>query len=266
MWHEKCLWQLQDAGALGLQGRKGELCMSRIGGLVVALTATIGLTLQINNAVAAAISWSSPQNISGDSDVSTLGSLVGALNIGAPGVGDTTVNGVDFFGLPVSGNSATSGGFTLALATGFSSVNGSVSSNAPFATLSPSYRLLLSSFAGNAVAAPFSLTISGLNIGDQYQFEWWANTTATTPVDVSSTATNTVTLSSNVSALDGGLGQFVIGTFTADSSGEVITFNSTSQPLLDSLQLRDTTPVPEPATLALLSAGLLALGVTRRKK
>ena len=240
--------------------------MSRIGGFVVALTATIGLILQIDNAVAAAITWSSPQNISADSDVSTLGSLVGALNIGGSGVGDTTVNGVDFSGLSVSGTSVTSGVFTLALATGFSSADGNVSSNAPFATLSPSYQLLLSSFAGNAAAAPFSLTISGLNIGDQYQFEWWANTTASSNTDVSATATNTVTLSSQPSSLVGGLGQFAVGTFTADSPNEVITFNSTFQPLLDGLQLRDITPAPEPPALALLSAGLLALGVTRRQK
>jgi hypothetical protein len=51
---------------------------------------------------AASITWGGAQNIAGDSDVSTSGTLVGAINIGAPGVANTTVNGVLSTGLALT--------------------------------------------------------------------------------------------------------------------------------------------------------------------
>ena len=59
---------------------------------------------------AATITWNTPQNITGDGDVSTAGSLVQASNVS----GDTTtVNGVAFTPFLTAGGSATSGVFTL---------------------------------------------------------------------------------------------------------------------------------------------------------
>src|ERR1043166_7327806 len=51
---------------------------------------------------AAVVSWGAPTTISGDSDVSTSGTLLGAVNWGfsSAGIGNptTTVNGVTFIG------------------------------------------------------------------------------------------------------------------------------------------------------------------------
>ncbi len=61
------------------------------------LTAALLATALAAQAVPVAnITWGSAQNIIGDSDVSTLGSLLYAYNAGEDGVASTTVNGVLF--------------------------------------------------------------------------------------------------------------------------------------------------------------------------
>src|SRR5262245_25406127 len=73
---------------------------------------------------AATIDWGSPTNISGDSDVSTNGTLLSAVNPGLYGpIGKaTTVNGVNFIAWATGGSGAPtvpSGVFTLTPAPGF---------------------------------------------------------------------------------------------------------------------------------------------------
>ena len=75
----------------------------------------------------------------------------------------------------------------------------------------------MSSFAGSNFF--FTLTMSGLTAGHQYQFEWWNNTsTGTLLTDTTAVAGNSVTLLSNTTFSVGGLGQFAVGTFTADGA------------------------------------------------
>src|SRR5438105_4408842 len=74
-------------------------------------------------AEASSITWGSATNITGDSNVSTGGTLVGAFNIGGPGVGSTTVNGVMFAPFALSGTTSTSGNFTFAMPTSSVSTN-----------------------------------------------------------------------------------------------------------------------------------------------
>jgi hypothetical protein len=230
--------------------------------------AALATCLLAGRAEAAPISWGAAQNISGDADVASTGTLVGALNIGGPGVANTTVNGTTFIGQGLSGTSVTSGQFTFALPAGFQSNNGVGSPLAPFAALSLSYQSLLSSLAGNQFADPFTLTIAGLSVGHQYEFEFWSNTSDFLNTVTTATATNSTSLGSNPTDSGGGVGQFGIGTFTADVSNEVISFNSTTEPLINGLQLRDITPTtaPEPAGLALFGVGLGGLGLIRRRR
>src|SRR4051812_3181479 len=80
---------------------------------------------------AATISWSSATTISGDADVNTSGSLVGALVLG--GTATTTVNGVTFTGFRPAASGATFGNFTFTNSASGSFPSGHVSSaSAPF--------------------------------------------------------------------------------------------------------------------------------------
>ena len=75
-------------------------------------------------------------------------------------------------------------------------------------------------------------------------------------IEVTSAATNNVTLDSNLTDSAGGLGQFVIGTFTADGVSQSIDFTAASSgsgPLINAFQVR---AVPEPSTYAMALAGI----------
>lgn len=207
-------------------------------------------------ASAASIIWGAPTGIGADTDVSTNGTLLSAFNLGSSGVSTTTINGVTFTGLAVSGTLATSGNFSFS-GSGMISTNSLGSGAAPFVNLSSSYKTLLSSAAG-AVNTPVTLTISSLTVGAGYEFEWWSdNSIETTQYLNTATAGNAVTLNTNPSATVGGVGQWVVGTFTADSPSEIISFTSTNGgPIINAVQLRQTS-VPEPSsTVLLIAAGL----------
>jgi len=117
--------------------------------------------------------------------------------------------------------------------------------------------------------------MAGLTAGQPYQFQWWAATAHPLtgpngqPVQGSdkhsATAGNTVILDDNPSGLEGGLGQFAIGTFVADAGSQTVTF-AAFEPSggpgfaqLNAFQLRAVAPsVPETASLL---AGMLPIGV-----
>jgi hypothetical protein len=223
------------------------------------------------------IDWGSgPQNITGDSDVSTQGTLVNAFNLGASGVTFTTVNGVTFAAFTFAGF----GSFTTTTASGnysFTEDSGVLNSYnnlgtvaGAYSLLSPSYRTLLGGAGSSTFLDTLKLTISGLTAGQTYQFQWWNNNSSLVTSDgdgyqlnTVATADNSVTLDANVGNLSGALGQFAIGTFTATSSTAFINFNGNvadpSDPMLNAFQLRDITGVPEPATWTLLGLGALLL-------
>jgi hypothetical protein len=225
---------------------------------------------------AAFITWGAAANISGDTDVVTTGTLVGAFNLGDTGVPSTIVNTVPFAALAVPTNSSspfTSGNITLAASNGsFNSFNtGAGSGSPPFSNLTLAYRTLLSGGTEPVPVQPvptLTLTISGLTIGQQYEFEWWDNTSSTVfqpGQTTTATAGNSVTLRGNTTNQFGGTGQFAPGTFTADATSEVITFTAVAPSLefVNGFQLRDLGPavtaVPEPASAIPLITGALAL-------
>jgi hypothetical protein len=223
---------------------------------------------------AAPITWGPPITIKGDADVDTTGTLVGALNLGLPTT-NTTVNGVPFTGLSLTFVQS-SGPFSFSVSGfGFFGESSSGSTNSPFSALSPSYQTLLGAGSGTMgfpTAPPFLLTITGLTVGDTYEFEWWTNLSFGTQPRVMAAAVNSVVLSSNTTGTDGGVGQFAIGRFTADATSEAITFSGVSgvSPVLNGLQLRDlgpaAAPVPEPTTVALFAVGLGGLALNRWRR
>jgi hypothetical protein len=220
------------------------------------LAALALLLSAVGPAAAAPMTWGPPTTISGDTDVSTVGTLIAAFNTGGPDIPTTTVNGVTFEALALQGNTFTSGNFTFSHSKpnqAFLFNDHVGSSSPPFSTLSPPYQALLSSFTGGA---PFTLTISGLTVGQGYEFEWWANVSspALSGVFATATAGNSVALNGNTTGQVGGVGQFAIGTFTADAPTEAITFSGAPLTLseLDGFELRE---IPEPSSVALLALG-----------
>jgi hypothetical protein len=223
------------------------------------------------------IDWGSgAHSITGDSDVSTAGTLVNAFNLGADGVTFTTVNGVTFtaFTFPGFGSFSTtvaSGNYSFTEDSGvLNSYNNLGTVAGDYSLLSPSYRTLLSGGGSATFLDTLQLTISGLTAGQTYQFQWWNNNSSLTTssgdgyqLNTVATAGSPVSLDANVGNVSGGLGQFAIGTFTADGPTALINFNGNvadpSDPMLNAFQLRDITGVPEPATWTLLGLGVLAL-------
>ena len=203
------------------------------------LTATVWLGLMAGTAQAAVVTWGAVQNITGDSDVLTTGTLVAAENYGLTGVSSTTVNGVTFSARPFGAFASNS----LGAVTG------------PFSSLSAPYQTLLSS-------AVLGLATTGLNtsltIGQTYQVQLWSNISnvaANSVTDVISG--NTVSLNSNTTAAIGGLGQYVVGTFVADTVFQTFSFAPTGR--INGFQIRALpSAVPEPGSAL---AGMLALGV-----
>jgi hypothetical protein len=227
----------------------------------------------------AVVTWGAPQAISGDADVSTDGTLVAAFNVGDLAVASATVNGVFFQGFVVQTTvtSASSGNFSLSASGGdfFLSSNadyGSVSPpSPPFTGLSAPYQTILGGATITAQPTTFALTMGGLTPGESYQFQWWANLSGAVLPGVSTlhaaSAGNTVTLNDNPSGLEGGLGQYVTGTFVADGTSQMITFlpvpaggpNSSAQ--LNAFQLRQ---IPEPSSIGLLGLAAVTLGFRAR--
>lgn len=219
---------------------------------------------------AAPIIWDAPQTISSDTDVVVSGSLAYAYTIGEEGVPSTTVNGVlfDSFEFLTGGTSASVGSVTFTESPGILDATlGLGSTSAPFVNLAAAYRVLLASggFASNANV--ITATLGDLTPGQQYLLQvWTSNASLFTPgfgtlQQTTLAATNQVTLDANTTDLVGGLGQFVVGRFTADATTQAFTLAGanvpTNLPLINAMQVR-AIPVPEPSTSCMILAGLAA--------
>ncbi len=157
------------------------------------------------------------------------GALVAAGNLG-DGVTQMAINGVSFDSIGFNSLGTTnivSGVFELTSGgTGMFSVDGDFGSAAsPYNSLSSEYQSLLDSgvFAFEPGNTPASITLemSELLIGRTYEFQWWVNDSrGSGDFDRTTTASagNSVALDHNVANSEGGVGQYVIGTFTADAT------------------------------------------------
>jgi hypothetical protein len=233
--------------------------------------------------IATPITWGSAQNITGDSDVSTLGSLLYAYNAGEAGVTSTTVNGVLFspYVFPHHPHqTTTTGSVTFTESPDYLlPFNNLGTGSGSFDSLSGSYATLLSSGGSAGLPDTITGTFGGLTAGNDYLIQWWSNDSASTfgGVFVQTQASqiggnSTVTLDSNLSNSAGGLGQYAIGTFTATSSSVAFNLNSvTGLPLINAFQIRDVTSsaVPEPGQVAaslLLLFGIGGYILLKRRK
>ena len=223
--------------------------------------------------------WQPAQSISGDSDVKTQGSLLYAYNVGASGVSGATVNGVAFLAYAFPANftaqTVTVGSVSMTESPGYLvSSNTLGGGSAPFTSLTSGYQALLGS--GGSATLPNSITVTfgGLTASQQYLVQWWSNNSGNGKIDYlglnNTTATSgltSATLDANTTDTVGGLGQYVTGTFTANSSTYSMELAATDlysdAPLINAFQVR---AIPEPSSLALLAAGCGVVVLRRRRK
>jgi hypothetical protein len=226
---------------------------------------------------AAPITWGSPQTVSGDSDVSTTGSLVYAFTFGGTAAPPSaTVNGVTFSPFRVPGGiitSATVGSVTISESPGklFAS-NAFGSSSAPYSGLSTDYKAILGSGAYADLPASITVTLGGLTSGQDYLVQWWTNNASNAAIlgaaftNTTALATNSVTLDANTTNAVGGLGQFAIGTFTASGTSQTFLLSETSggfNPLINALQVR---AVPEPSMTVLVGTAAVSVLLAWRRR
>lgn len=236
----------------------------------------------------AVISWSSPVNITGNSDVSTTGSFVQAYNLAS--VTNTTVNGVEFLGTTVTPSAvgqSVANRHTFAPTTGYSTavlVPDYTGSAGAFGGLTSEYRDLLRSFASGSGAVAVAngganrngstLTLHDLVPDQEYLLQIWVNDSRGTNTVLSGhlgldiTAPTVpgggITVNYN-SGTAGSLGQYVIGTFTADATTQsfsIYSGGSSGLAILNAYQLRT---IPEPSTALLGVLGLSGLALRRRR-
>src|SRR5437899_2491519 len=176
----------------------------------------------IATANAADITWQTPTTISGASDVSTLGTLVGTWAPGddAYNPDSLPVNGVTF-------NAYGSGPFNSFVST--SGIDAHYTSYNSPATGDNNYDTILKAAVyGNG--SSISLTWGGMTPGDSYLLEFWVQDGRNS---ITAERSETLTGGANTTAAlaygfgDSGPGQCIIGTFVADGTGtETITLNA----------------------------------------
>ncbi len=212
---------------------------ARLRGLIW-LSLAVAACLPAATGFAATITWGAPTTISSDTDVNTNGTALYAYTGGTA----ATVNGVAF----TAGNSGTTwgsislSGFGTDNQTAFGSGTGS-----PWSTLSTAYKTVLSGGAYGGASAG-TVTLNGLTSGHSYSVQIWANDNrgggeAARTEAASSTGGNTVTLAyeANQASGGGGVGQYVVGTFVANSANLTFTLNpsASGSVQLNAITVRD---------------------------
>ena len=218
------------------------------------VTAIISLAC-LASSHASLITWGTAQNITGDSDVATNGTFNRAYVFGNV---SWTVNGVTFDSF--TGNAS---GDTMS----FLNQDGAFGDGAPgtpYRDLSVPYQNLLYYGAWDS-SATASFTLNSLIAGYEYQVQIFANDSRSLGSGRSMALTGSSTLLDyNTTDAVGGVGQFAIGTFTADSTIQELLFSSSTEtPQLNGLSLR---VIPEPSTWAMLSLGLMSILALRRRR
>jgi len=221
-----------------------------------------GMLTAAANAQNANITWQTPLTISGASDVSTVGTLFGTW---APG---NDWGGSDYADLfPVNGVTFSAYG-TAGVNFNFSGAGINMDRYNGFAdpgTADANYNHLLHTAMFNWNAGSSSMTVSwnNMTVGNTYLVEAWLND-GRAGQSGSSTLTGGANTSDSVFIGNGAPGQFIIGTFVAESDAQSFTISPGI--MLNLVQVRDITVVPEPSALAFIATGAGAMVLSFRRK
>jgi autotransporter-associated beta strand protein len=196
--------------------------------LAVLLMATITLFGGVGSR-AATISFTTPAACTGTNDVVGAGGAIFGYTWGTA----NTVNGVPFTATTSAGVLGTSlvlSGFTSANATAFTATSN------PFNALPTAYKnILVGSVYNSTLGTLGTVTLTNLAVGAQYLVQAWVNdprTGATTNRQqyINSPGGTPQLMAFNSTQVLGGVGQFTIGTFTADAPTQTITVDSAGVP------------------------------------
>jgi autotransporter-associated beta strand protein len=199
------------------------------------------------SARAASITWGPATTIAGDTDVSTGGTLKYAY-YWSSSTGNQTVNGVTF-----TRSGSVNAGTDVSLAIPNGATLGSFAGTAaPFTGLSTAYRGVVGGVIYNG--APYSgtitVTLKNLTVGNTYAVQVWLDdsrgSTDARSGTLTSSGGNSVSLRYNLQNANGGVGQYAVGTFTADATTQTFTSTSSIHAIFNALQVRDigTTAAP----------------------
>src|SRR5258706_1544852 len=186
------------------------------------------------------ITWQTPTTISGTSDVNTSGAYFGSWAPQDGSANSHPVNGVTFQGFPDLP------GFTQ----GATFDNGYDGFGSPNTSDSYYNTLLQYGRFSNEGLSPATFSWSGMTPGNTYLIQFWVNDGRNIGQSRSETITGGGSTSAPLSfGSDGtGPGQYIIGTFVADSSGaQTLTLTPFStgpnpDPQINLFQVRDITP------------------------
>ena len=223
----------------------------------IAILGAVAATTMAQQAGATLVTWDTPTQISNgataDLDVSTAGTLHSAVNISSAAA--AVVNGVTF--AVGTGTSFDSGNVTLVMGGANFNFGGLGTS-----TGNTDYDALLG--PTRASVDPGVLTFNNLTDGQEYQVQLWANDSRFIPTLYGRTTTvqdpdggSLVTLLQNDGGTSPNLGQYVIGTFTAGGTTQVINIDGSVGPNITAVQIR-VAAVPEPSSFGF---GLVVLGL-----
>jgi hypothetical protein len=236
--------------------------------------AALGLLPGTERAEAAPITWQTPQAITGlPTDVITQGTLFGAYQlvnseynpVAAPIA--SLVNGVNFYA--VRPNTTYSHLTTSGMTGGYNQFF--LNTGAYAAVQDPGYRILLAygNYTNNgSLSTPMQMTLSNLTPNTTYLIQIWANDSRGGGI----TRTETFeSLGGSVSdpltyrqPTDGGLGQYIVGTFTTGAAETTqAIFSTTPLGQVNALQLR---AIPEPSTYVMFGLGVGFLLWAKRRR
>jgi len=202
------------------------------------------------------ILWGAPATIADDTDVITNGGLLYAYNDANAA---TAVNGVSF----AAGNSQSAFGSNVGLSGNYAFSTTAFGSGAgsPWNGLSSAYQTTIKGGAYTSNNGTQTVTLYNLVPGHPYLIQIWVNDNRSLASNRTETVTssggNTVMLDFNNTGTNGGVGQYTIGTFTANATNQTFTLAGVlpaggNSAQLNAIQVRDLS-APDGSTIGTIT-------------